>query len=174
MKHILLVLWCAAAPVLAAQHPPDTSEQAQTQQLRQQVRQRWQQVVRTQLGLTPDQATKLQATEDRFAAQRRDIAQRQRGVQEALRGQLQPGVAANADSVRRLVDARDQNRATLAQIDRDEDQEIAGYLSPVQRARYQIMRQRLEDRIAEMRRQRRQQLMGPRGARPGVRRRLRP
>ena len=131
-------------------------------------------MVRTQLGLTPDLATKLQATEDRFAAQRRDIAQRQRGVQEALRGQLQPGVAANADSVRRLMDAHDQNRATLAQIDRDEDQEIAGYLSPVQRARYQIMRQRLEDRIAEMRRQRRQQLMGPRGARPGVRSGLRP
>ena len=95
-------------------------------------------------------------------------------MQEALRGQLQPGVAANADSVRRLMDARDQNRAALAQIERDEDKEIAGYLSPVQRARYQIMRQRLQERISEMRRQPRQQLLPPRGARPGVRRRPRP
>jgi len=130
MQRIVLVLLCAVAPVLAAQNPPDTSQEAQTQHLRQQIRQRWQQVVRTQLDLTPDQATKLQATEDRFAAQRRGIVQRQRGVQEALRGQLQPGVAANADSVRRLMDARELNRATLAQIDRDEDREIAGYLSP--------------------------------------------
>ena len=174
MQRIVLVLLCAVAPVLAAQNPPDTSQEAQTQHLRQQIRQRWQQVVRTQLDLTPDQATKLQATEDRFAAQRRGIVQRQRGVQEALRGQLQPGVAANADSVRRLMDARELNRATLAQIDHDEDREIAGYLSPVQRARYQIMRQRLQERIAEMRRQRHQQLRSPRGGRPGVRGRPRP
>ncbi len=164
MRHILLALVCAVMGPLAAQNPPDTSEAAQTQQLRERIRQRWHQVVRTQLGLTSDQATKLQATEDRFAAQRRDIARRQRGVQEALRGQL----------VRRLMDARDQNRAALAQIERDEDKEIAGYLSPVQRARYQIMRQRLQERISEMRRQRRQQLLPPRGARPGVRRRPRP
>ena len=174
MRHILLVLLCALTRPLTAQNPPDTGEAAQAQQLRERIRERWHQVVRTQLGLTPDQATKLQATEDRFAAQRRDIAQRQRGVQEALRGQLQPGVAANADSVRRLMDARDQNRAALAQIERDEDKEVTGYLSPVQRARYQIMRQRLQERISEMRRQRRQQLLPPRGARPGVRRRPRP
>ena len=101
------------------------------------------------------------------------MAQRQRAVQDAIRGQLQPGVAANADSLRRLMDARDQNRTALAQLDREEDKEMAGYLSPVQRARYQVMRQRLQERIAEMRRERRQQLMRPRG-RPGGRRRAGP
>ncbi len=173
MRRIALVLLCAVAAPLAAQNPPDSGDRAQTQQLRQQVRGRWHQAVRVQLDLTPDQAAKLQATEDRFAAQRRDRAQRQRAVQDAIRGQLQPGVAANADSLRRLMDARDQNRTALAQLDRDEDKEMAGYLSPVQRARYQVMRQRLQERIAEMRRERRQQLMRPRG-RPGGRRRAGP
>jgi len=154
----LLVLLCLRAPALTAQNPPDTSDAAQTQQLRDQIRVRWQQVVRRQLDLKPDQAARLQQTEDRFAADRRAIAQRQRGVQEALRGQLQPGIAANADSVRRLMDARDQNRAALAQLERDEDKEMAGYLTPVQRARYQVLRQRLQERIVEMRRQRNQPL----------------
>jgi len=163
----LLVLLCLRAPALTAQNPPDTSDAAQTQQLRDQIRVRWQQVVRRQLDLKPDQAARLQQTEDRFAADRRAIAQRQRGVQEALRGQLQPGIAANADSVRRLMDARDQNRAALAQLERDEDKEMAGYLTPVQRARYQFLRQRLQERIVEMRRQRNQPLP------PRVRRRLR-
>jgi len=173
MRPIVLMVLCAVAGQLAAQNPPDSTDRAQTQQLRQQVRGRWRQAVRVQLDLTPDQAAKLQATEDHFAAGRRDMAQRQRAVQDAIRGQLQPGVAANADSLRRLMDARDQNRTALAQLDREEDKEMAGYLSPVQRARYQVMRQRLQERIAEMRRERRQQLMRPRG-RPGGRRRAGP
>ena len=163
----LFLLVCLGASALAAQNPSDTSDAAQTQQLRDQIRARWQQVVRRQLELKPDEAAKLQETEDRFASQRRAIAQRQRGVQEALRGQLQPGVAANADSVRRLMDARDQNRTALSQLERDEDKEMAGYLTPVQRARYQFLRQRLQERIVEMRRQRNHPLP------PRVRRRLR-
>jgi len=167
MMRTLFLLLRLGASALAAQNPSDTSDAAQTQQLRDQIRARWQQVVRRQLELKPDEAAKLQETEDRFASQRRAIAQRQRGVQEALRGQLQPGVAANADSVRRLMDARDQNRTALSQLERDEDKEMAGYLTPVQRARYQFLRQRLQERIVEMRRQRNQPLP------PRVRRRLR-
>jgi len=176
----LLVL--AVVPVVAAQNPGDTTSAA-TRQLRQQFRERWNERVRTQLGLSADQSAQLQATEDRFAAQRRAIVQRQRGVQEALRAQVGPGGTANADSVRRLMDARDQNRAAMAQVERNEDREMTGYLSPVQRARYQFMRQRLQERIADVRRQRRQQLARPRanpgpggggGAGGGARKRPRP
>jgi hypothetical protein len=39
--------------------------------------------------------------------------------------------------------------------------EMRAYLSPVQHARYQLMRQRLQEWIAEMRRQRRGRLLGP-------------
>jgi protein CpxP len=161
----LAVLLLAVVPALAAQNPGDTTSAA-TGQLRQQFRERWNERVRTQLGLTADQSAQLQATEDRFAAQRRTIVQRQRGVQEALRAEVQPGGTANADSVRRLMDVRDQNRAAMGQLERDEDREMARYLTPVQRARYQLMRQRLQERIAEVRRQRRQQLARPR-ATPG-------
>jgi Spy/CpxP family protein refolding chaperone len=161
MKRIALLLLLVVAPAVAAQESGETGGGAQAERLRQQIRQRWHLQVRRQLDLTDDQAARLQATEDRFFQQRREIQQRQRAVLQGLRGQLQPGAAADADSVRRLMDARDQNRAAIAQLDRDEDREMAAYLSPVQRARYQLMRQRLQERIAEMRRQRRERLFGP-------------
>ena len=155
LNWLLFILTLAAAPALAGQNPPDTSDGAEAQQLRQQIRERWNQRVRQDLGLSDEQAAQLQATEQRFLGQRMDIARRQQTVNEALRGQLQPGVAANSDSVRRLMDARERNRAALAQVDRDEDREISGYLTPVQHARYQMMREQLRRRIQEIRDRRR-------------------
>jgi Spy/CpxP family protein refolding chaperone len=155
MVRPLLVLLCLVAPVAAAQHP-DSSPQIEM--LRGQIRERWHARVRQQLNLTDAQAAKLQATEDRFLARRRDVLERQRAVLMGLRSQLQAGAAANPDSVRLLLDARDQNRAALFDLDRAERQEMGGYLSPVQLARYQVMRQRLQERILEMRRMRRQLL----------------
>ena|SRR5437764_365238 len=156
MKRLLWVaLVVAATPTISAQNPSDTSDGAEAQQLRHELRQRWNERVRQDLRLSGDQAAKLQATEDRYLEQRRDIARRQRAVNEALRGQLQPGFPADADSVRKLMDARERNRATLAQLDQDENKEISGYLSPVQHARYQMMREQLRSRILEIRERRR-------------------
>jgi Spy/CpxP family protein refolding chaperone len=162
MRRIVWLLLFLVGPALAAQQPADTDGGLPAQRLRQQIRQRWNVQVRRQLDLTDDQAAHLRATEERFFEQRREIQQRQRAVLQGLRAQLQPGVAADPDSVLKLMDARAQNRAAIAQLDRDEDNEMARYLSPIQRARYQLMRQRLQERIAEMRRQRRDRLFGPR------------
>ena len=161
MKHLVSLLLVLVAPTLAAQQPGDTDGGPPVQRLRQQIRQRWNIQVRRQLDLTDDQAARLRATEERFFPQRRQIQQRQRAVLQGLHVQLQPGVAADPDSVSKLMDARAHNRAAIAQLDREEEAEMAGYLSPVQRARYQLMRQRFQERIAEMRRQRRDRLFGP-------------
>lgn len=158
---IAWMLSLVVVPCLVAQEPADTGGGVQAARLRQQIRQRWNAQVRRQLDLTDDQAAKLQATEDRFLTRRRVIALRQRAVMEALRDQLRPGAAANSDSVRKLMDAREENRAGIAQIERDEGKDMAAYLSPVQLARYQLMRQRLQERITEMRRQRRDRWLGP-------------
>jgi Spy/CpxP family protein refolding chaperone len=161
MKHLVSLLLLVVVPALAAQQPGDADGGPPVQRLRQQIRERWNVQVRRQLNLTDDQAAQLRATEERFFQQRREIQQRQRAVLQGLHAQLQPGVSADPDSVSKLMDARAQNRAAIAQLDRDEETEMAGYLSPVQRARYQLMRQRLQERIAEMRRQRRERFFGP-------------
>src|SRR2546425_2710457 len=176
MKRFLFVMLLALPlPVLEAQTPTDTSGQVEAEQLRQQIRERWNARVRQDLNLSDDQAAKLQGTEQKFTQQRADLAQRQRAINEGLRGQLRPGVAANSDSVRKLMDARDRNRAALAEIDRNENREASGYLTPVQQARYQMVREQLRRRIQEIREQRRRrgEMMGPRRA-PGRPREGRP
>jgi Spy/CpxP family protein refolding chaperone len=133
MNGMAWVLLFVAAPALAAQgrSPADTGRAARMQ--------RWEAHTRKQLGLTDDQAAKLRATRERFMPQRRDIMQRERAIHEGLRGQLQPGVAANPDSVRKLLDAHMQVRVALTQLDRDQDRDLAAFLTPVQRARIEMM-----------------------------------
>ena len=132
MNGMALMLLLAAAPALSAQgkNPADTGRAARMQ--------RWQGQMRARLGLTDDQAAKLKATRERFMPQRRDVMQRMRAIHGALRNQLQPGVAANPDSVRKLLDALMQVRVAQVQLDRDQDRDLATFLTPVQRARIEM------------------------------------
>lgn len=166
MQRLCLVLGLVLAPSLAAQDParPDTAE---AERLRAQIEDRFSRHVQQELRLTPDQATKLRASQERFGTQRRTLMRQQLERRRALEDQMQPGVAANADSVKRLMDGMQAGRATMLKIDQDEDREMAGYLTPVQRARYQRMREVLLRRVTEMREQRRGR-MGPGGS-PGQR-----
>lgn len=141
MNGVVLTLMLGVASVLGAQghdhdrSPADTGRAARMQRMAAHINK--------ELGLTDDQAAKLKGTFERFEPQRRRIMERQRSIREALRGQLQPGVAANGDSVSRLLDAKQQNRAALVQLGRDADRDLAGFLSPVQRARLEMMRERM-------------------------------
>jgi len=179
----MLSLAVLLGPGLAAQQPqpapqqrPDTAEAGR---LRAQIEQRFSERVQQELKLTPDQATKLRASQERFGASRRDVMRQQFERRQALDDQMQPGVAANADSVRKLMDGMRSGREQMLKIEKDEDQEMAGYLNPVQRARYQQMRERFMQRVNEMRMERRERAglrarggvgRGP-GIRPGGRRR---
>src|SRR2546421_2864535 len=161
------------APALAAQQPTATPPQRDTAEagrLRAQIERRFSDRVQQELKLNSDQATKLRASQERFGTRRRTLMQQQMERRRALDDQMQPGVAANADSVRKLMDGMRAGRGEMLNIEQDEDQEMAGYLSPVQRARYQQMREHLMQRVNEMREQRRQG-MGRGGMLRGGRRR---
>jgi Spy/CpxP family protein refolding chaperone len=144
MKRWGLLLLLAAAPALAAQTPADTGRTAHRAVARAER-------MRELLGLTDDQAVKLKATAQRFREQRQAIMKQQRELSGALRAQIRPGIAANSDSVRKLLDAREQGITALGQLRRDENRELAGYLSPVQRAQLQLARERWRGRFAHMR-----------------------
>src|SRR5712691_4004981 len=151
--------------------PSDTAEAGR---LRAQIEQRFNDRVKQELNLNADQATKLRATQERFGARRRDVMQQQVERRRALENQMQPGIAANSDSVRKLMDGIQVGRADMLKIEQDQDREMSGYLTPVQRARYQQMRERLMQRVGELRMERRegrgiQRGPAPRPARPGIR-----
>jgi len=166
MKRLWLALSLVLAPGLVAQEPtPARPDTAEAERLRARIEERFSQHVQQELRLTPDQSTKLRASQERFGTQRRALMRQQLERRRALEDQMQPGVAANADSVRKLMDGNQAARAQMLKLEQDEDREMAGYLTPVQRARYQRMREMLMRRVNEMREQRRGERVGP-GARP--------
>src|SRR6266576_2458762 len=170
MKSLVWVLLLATTLPLTAQEPEDTAAAlppngggAEAQQLRKQIRQRWNEHVRSTLGLSDDQTVKLQTTEQRFEGQRQPIRARQREINQALNTELGLGTP-NQDRVRQLVNERQDNQLKLQQVNRDEAREMQGYLTPVQHARYQEERRRFQERVADLvrhRREARRQMPGP-------------
>ena len=152
-----------AAPALRAQQP-EANDTGEAGKLRAQIEQRFSARVKDELGLSDDQATRLRATQEKFGGQRRALAQQQMERKRALDNQMRPGVPANADSVNRLMDGMRSGRAQMVKIDQDEDREMQGYLTPVQRAQYLQLRERLMQRVGEMRAQRRMERGGMGGA----------
>jgi len=165
---LALVVGAAAA---RAQQPDSTGvEQPDVQALRQEIRQRWREHVRETLGLTDDQGGKVQATEDRFEQLRVQHRGQIRDINRQLNDELRAGTP-NNERVNQLIQHRQERRMRLEQLNRDEDKERAGYLSPPQRVRYQQERVRLQERIAEFVRHRREQgTGGGRTGQPGPRR----
>jgi hypothetical protein len=147
----IVLLW---APRLAAQDSTGEGDSVVRQHLQRQIEQRFSQVVQRQLGLTDGQMTRLKATEERFRPRRQAIMRRSAAAHLALQAQMRPGQAADADSVRNLMDAMQANRAELLRMEEDEDQEMLGYLTPVQLARFKMLRERLLQRLQEVRRER--------------------
>lgn len=170
---LVLSLAVTLAAGLAAQQRDSVRQRGdsgEAQRLRAQVEQRFSERVQQNLNLTPDQATKLRASQEKFSTRRQTLMQQQRERRQALEGQMQPGVAANPDSVNKLLDGLQSGRAQMLKLEQDQDDEMSKYLTPVQRARYQQMRERLMDRVTQMRMQRgmgrgRGDGMGGRGSR---------
>jgi len=159
MKSLVWLVMLATTLPLVAQEPADTAPAApngaEAERLRTQIRQRWNEHVRSTLGLSDDQTTKLQATEQRFEGRRQPIRARQREINQTLNAELASGTP-NQDRVKQLVNERQDNQLKLQQVNRDEAREMQGYLTPVQHARYQEERRRFQERVAEVVRHRRE------------------
>ncbi|HWN18616.1 MAG TPA: hypothetical protein VNO19_06845 [Gemmatimonadales bacterium] len=127
----------------------DTSS-ARRDSLRHRIEERFAARAQQDLGLTTEQTTKLRATSQQFGSRRAELRTRGKQLREALRAQLQPGVAANQDSVAKLTNAMIELKTAEVQISRDEIKEQSKYLNPTQRARLYVMRERFARRVKEM------------------------
>ena len=90
---------------------------------------------------------------------RRNLDREERQQRNQLAAAMRPGVAANDQTVTRLVDAVLTIRSAMVQTYRDEMAELGTVLSPVQRAQYLLLRDRLMQRVQELRQER--QANGP-------------
>jgi protein CpxP len=147
------LLSLALTLVLMPLHPAvaqqaDTTER-RADSLRQRIEERFASRVQSELGLTNEQTAKLKATSQAYSGRRRELRDRAMKVRDELAKQLQPGVAANQDSVAKLTDAMIDLKLASAQLTRDEMKDVAKYLTPVQRARLLVMRERFMERVKE-------------------------
>lgn len=156
---VALVMAVGSNPVVAQD---DGDESPQAAAMRQQIETRFGAQIQQVLGLTDQQAVQLRTTLGVYGPKRRAMEREERAIKLGLQGQLRPGIAADADSVARLTDRLLALKVSYAQTFVDEDKEMTKYLSTVQRAQFQVMRERLMARIEEIRRQRQQS--GLRGA----------
>lgn len=160
---VLALVLLTRTPALAAQ---DTlNDPLRTERLRQMIEERFGQRLKEELGLTPDQEGRLKAALAGFASRRRGMEQDERTMRQALAGQLRPGIAANTDSVARLVDALTNHRVEYAQTFKDEMRDLSAILNPVQRGQYLLLRDRLMLRAAQVQQGRGDPALVPRGAR---------
>ncbi len=120
-------------------------------QLEQRFRENFAAEVKQRLQLTDDQMTKLMAVNQRLDAQRRQLFQQEREARIALRAELaNPDDRLNQARVAELLDTvlRVQ-RGRLDLVDR-EQRELAAFLTPVQRARFQAFVDFAQRRMDDM------------------------
>ena len=137
------------------------------EQLRRMVEERFTDRLMVELGLTGDQASRTRSILATWGAKRRNLERDQRDLRQQLTFSMRPGVAANETAVTRLVDNLALNRVAYAQTFRDELADLATVLSPVQRAQYVLLRDRLLQRVQEIRNQRQEARQPLAGARRG-------
>ena len=148
------------APVLLTAQAPGAGGGVRAERLRQELEARFAQQVKTELGLSDEQAVKVRDIMEDFARRRRHLEAEERRLRQALHAQLRPGIAANPDSVSRLVDRTTEVRVAYVQLLQEEMKQLTPILTPVQRGQLLLLRDRILQRIQELREQRRVQGRG--------------
>jgi hypothetical protein len=146
---------------LAGQDTAAVNAPKRAAQLRQMIDQRFGQRLKEDLGLTDEQAARLRGVQASIAEKRRVLQAQEIQLRAALANQLRPGIAANPDSVAKLVTALTAQRMAFAQTFQDEMRELAAFLNPVQRGQYLLLRDRLMMQAEELRREMQAQRAAP-------------
>lgn len=144
---------CAMILVAAGTMPVQAQQQRMNQRapvLRARVEEAFLRRARQEMALNDDQAQRLGRVLEASGTRRADLDEADRLARQALMAQLRPGIAANADSVARLVDAITANRVAHAEAFRGEMRELSEILSPVQRGQFLLLRDRMLNQVRTM------------------------
>ena len=157
-KIILVVLLTLAGPVGATgqgQAPPEDRRERR-ERLEQQVRARFLDMTSERLELTEDQRSRLRSVLEEGARERRELARQSM----ALRRRLMQAAGDQATTPSTFEDLlRDMEALATREhaLQRAEQDRLAGFLSPRQRALFLMMRMRFNEQVRELRGR------GPRG-----------
>jgi hypothetical protein len=121
------------------------------EQLERQIRENFTRRVQAELKLTAEDMTKLAAVNLRFDAERRRLVQEERQTRIAMRNELDaPEGTANQARVGELLDQMLRITRSRLNLVEQEQRELAAFMTPVQRARYQGMVESLQRRMDDL------------------------
>lgn len=164
-RNVISALACALAFVAPLRAQGDDSTQ---RPLVQALQRRVHEVVQQTLGATGDQMKQLVEVNRRYEGERRALNQRDREARQAIRAEVLREADADQDKVSRMLDELiDVQRQRLEMFAR-EQRDLARFLTPVQRAKYATLQERLRKKVDQLRQQRQEK-----GFAPAQRRRLR-
>ena len=118
--------------------------------LEQQFKERAAKLTQQRLGLTDAQLDKLEQSNARFAPQHQQLAAQDRDIRKQLRQEMTAGDAANQKRVSDLLDATLRLQKQRIALVESEQKDLAGFLTPVQRARYIFLQAQFRKRAQEL------------------------
>jgi Spy/CpxP family protein refolding chaperone len=140
--------------------PARAGAPAQGGGLDRQFRQRLAEVVKRRLNLNDAQMQQLGQVNNKYERQRMQLNRQERRARQALRREVLAGDSANQSNVGSLMDQLIRLQRQRIDLTESEQKELAGFMTPTQRAQYFGIQDDLRRRVDEIRRQRQQRSGG--------------
>ncbi len=117
-------------------------------------RERFRTVVRERLNATDDQINKLLTVEQRLGARKFELIRRERDVRLNLRREMVKKTGADQALIAQLIDQSIQLQKQRVDLLESEQRELAGFLSPHQRAMHMGLQEQLRRQMEDARERR--------------------
>jgi hypothetical protein len=119
--------------------------------LRQQVHQAWVRQVRKQLSLNDQQMRTLNQVNGKYDRQRAEVFRDERQARLGLKAAMEDTTAADQNArVEQQMNVLVQAQRRRADLFESEQKELAGFLTPLQRARFTVMQERLAAQLQKL------------------------
>ena len=148
----LLVAAAGTADAQAGEGRTREESRGRREALERRVRERIAEEVQERLGLDDAQTERLGATNRKFEERRRVLLAEERTARMELRTQLVRRDSADQRRVGALIEQLLSFQRKRLELVEQEQRELAGFLTPVQRATYLSMQDQMRRRLEEMRR----------------------
>ena len=148
---VAMLLLAAVPALIGAQQRQTGSAADQRAQLEARFRQQFARVVRQRVGLSDAQMARLGPINERYATQRRQLQMQERAARASLQRVLRNPDLADSAEVSRLLQHLVDAQKRRVQLLEAEQRELAGIMTPLQRARYMALQEQVRRQVEQRR-----------------------
>lgn len=131
----------------------DSATPAEQQALIRRIRQAFGGVVRRQLNLDDEKFGQFQRVDQRFQQQRNQLQRGERETRLALKAAMEDTANVDQGKIAQYLNELTQAQRRRTDLLESEQKELSGFLTPLQRAKLQALREQLNRRVSQMQQQ---------------------